>query len=332
MSSDELLTKFDDLVKRFKEEFHEIVEGERAKLKAKVEAYNAEKKRMNAVVVRDDDIINLNVGGKKFTTTRSTLCQVKDSLLASMFSGRWEDSVPRDQDGAVFFDHNPKYFGLILDYLRAKKVATPENPAPLPDVPDDQVKNFQNLVGYLGLSEEIVPAKIVLTDKFNLRSPEITLQEEGRVAVHDSNSGHKYVLGENTYQQGIVRFKLNLESFKYNNWILVGVLEAGVVPQSQSNHNNSFLWSGCNGWGLGTDSYAGVFKNGSRSKENNLQNLTKQGDNVEVILNCDESKLSLHLPTAHQFHMNIPKSKSWRLHVNLHGANEKIRIVEVVQG
>ena len=57
-------------------------------LKAEVEAYNAEKKRMNAVVVRDDDIINLDVGEQKFTTTRSTLCQVEDSLLASMFSGR----------------------------------------------------------------------------------------------------------------------------------------------------------------------------------------------------------------------------------------------------
>ena len=77
----------------------------------------------------------------------------------------------RDQDGDVFFYHNPKYFGLILDYLLEKKVATPENPAPLPEVPEDQVKKFQNLVGYLGLSEEIVPTKTVPTDKFNLRSP-----------------------------------------------------------------------------------------------------------------------------------------------------------------
>ena len=330
MSCDDLLTKFDDLVKRFTEEFHDIVEGEREKLKAEVEAYNAEKKKMNAVVVRDDDIINLNVGGQKFTTTRSTLCQVKDSLLASMFSGRWEDSVPRDQDGNVFFDHNPKYFGLILDYLRAKKVASPENPAPLPNVPEDQVENFRNLVGYLGLSEEIAPTKTVLADKFNLRSPEITLQEDGRVAVHDPLDGHRYVLGKNTYKQGIVRFKLNLESFNGNNWILIGILGAEFV--SQSRKEASFCWPSCNGWGLGKNSFAGVFKSGSRSNENNLQNLTKQGDTVEVVLNCDAGKLSLHLPTGHQFHMNIPKSQTWRLHVDIHGANDRIRIVEVVQG
>ena len=75
----------------------------------------------------DNDIINLNVGGTKLTTRRSTLCQVKDSLLATMFSGRWEDNIERDQDGAVFFDFNPQHFIIILDYLRLEKIATPEN-------------------------------------------------------------------------------------------------------------------------------------------------------------------------------------------------------------
>ena len=86
MSSDDLLTKFDEMVKRFKQEFNEIVEGERAKMKAEVEAYNAEKQKMKPFEVNDDDIIDLNVGGQKLTTTRSTLCQVEGSLLASMFN------------------------------------------------------------------------------------------------------------------------------------------------------------------------------------------------------------------------------------------------------
>jgi hypothetical protein len=32
------------------------------------------------------DVINLNVGGKRMTTTRSTLCQVERSLLADIFN------------------------------------------------------------------------------------------------------------------------------------------------------------------------------------------------------------------------------------------------------
>ena len=149
MSSDDILAKFDEMVK--------LVESEKAKMKAEIEAYESEKLRMKGVEVSDDDIINLNVGGEKITTKRSTLCQVQGSLLASMFSGRWEKSLARDENGRIFFDFNPQYFVFILDYLRAKKISTPQNPAPLPKVPEEQVKNFNNLVEYLGLSDEFVP-------------------------------------------------------------------------------------------------------------------------------------------------------------------------------
>ena len=306
------------------------MEGERAKMKAEIEAYQAEKQRMKAVDVSDDDIILLNVGGQKFTSTRSTLCQVEGSLLATMFSGRWEDSVKRDQDGAVFFDVNPQYFGYILDYLRAKKIATPENPAPFPEVPQNQEKNFSNLVEYLGLSKEIVPTEIAtekLSEKFNSHSRRISIQEDGKVAVHDSSVRHEYVLGENVYQHGIIRFKLKLESFQNNNWIMVAISKADVVPQT----DGSVYWPGCNGWSLGSYSNVGVYKNGSFTTNNTFRNVTKQGDTVELVLDCHAGKLTLHLPTGQQFRIKIPKSRSWRLYVNLHGANDKIRIVEVVK-
>jgi hypothetical protein len=122
MSGEDLLTKFDDLVKRFRNEFNDIIEGERAKMKAELDAYNAEKQIMKAVEVSDNDIIELNIGGHKLTTKRSTLCQVEGSLLASMFSGRWEDSLERDKDGAIFFDFNPQYFLVILEYCARRKL------------------------------------------------------------------------------------------------------------------------------------------------------------------------------------------------------------------
>ena len=289
MSGEDLLTKFDALVKRFRNEFNDIIEGERAKMKAKLDAYNAEKQRMKAVEVSDNDIIHLNVGGHKLTTKRSTLCQVEGSLLASMFSGRWEDSLERDQDGAIFFDFNPQYFLVILDYLRAKKIATPENPAPLPKVAEDQAKNFNNLLEYLGLRNEIVPAEKVPSEKFNQHSSNVvTLQEGGSVAVHGPSRGHSYVLGENVYQQGIARFKLKLESFQTKTWMLVGVVKADVVPPN----NNPYEWPGSYGWALGRNGQ--VWKEGSCTDDNALKNQTKQGDTVELVLDCDAAKLSLH--------------------------------------
>ena len=332
MSCSDLLTKFDDLVKRFTHEFTEIIKGERAKLKAELDEYNAEKQKMKAIDVSGDDIVSLNVGGQKFTTTRSTLCQVEGSLLSTMFSGRWEDSLKRDQDGAVFFDFNPEHFNYILKYLRTKKIATPEKPAELPKVPPDDLKNFTALVEYLGLSEEIVvtadesnevvPTELVLSEKFNLHGPNITLQEEGKVAVHSPNSGYEYVLGENVYQQGIVHLKLKLESFRDNGWLFVGIVKEDAVQQ---NNCMSHAWPGSYGWALGWSGQ--VWKNGSDTYDNSLQNRTKQGDTVEFILDCDAAKLSLHLPTGHQFHIDLPKSQTWKLHVNMLHSNEKVRII-----
>ncbi len=324
MSNVDLMSKFDEIVKRFKKEFDEIVEEERAKMRQEIEAYKAEKLRMKAVVVSDDDIINLNVGGKKMTTKRSTLCQVKDSLFSSMFSGRWETSLARDEDGRIFFDFNPKHFVLILDYLRGKAIATPENPVPLPKVPDDQVKSFNNLIEYLGLSDEIVLAPIAPPEKFNLHSTGVTLQEGGKVAVHDATKGFKYVLGDNVYHQGIVRRKLKIESFENNFWMFVGMVKEDVVPQN----DDSCQWPGSYGWALGGSTRPGVWKEGLHALDNTLKNLTKQGDTVELVLDCDAAKLSLHLPTGQQFHIDLPKAQTWKLNVNLYGANDKIRIME----
>ena len=330
MSCGDLLNKFDDLVKRFRAEFNEIVETERANLKAEVEALNAEKQRMQAVEVSDEDIIHLNVGGQKFTTTRATLCQVEGSLLATMFNGRWEDRVKRDKDGVVFFDFNPEYFGWILEYLRAKKISSPENPAVLAEVPKNQMKNFNTLLEYLGLSDEIVPTRpteLLQDEKFSECSSGITVQENGQVAVHSLSTRHEYVLGGNIYQRGILRFKLKLESFKDNNWILVGIVKADVKPDDKYSYN----WTDSKGWALGNNRNQGMWENGSLKKYGSLVNQSKEGDTVELVLDCDAAKFSLHLPTGQKFQIDIPKSQPWRLHVNLNGANDKIRIVEVVQ-
>ncbi|XP_024936228.1 BTB/POZ domain-containing protein KCTD9 isoform X3 [Cephus cinctus] len=73
---------------------------------------------------RDSDWITLNVGGKCFITTRSTLTNKEPmSMLARMFT--WsEDSEwkiqPSKQDhtGAFLIDRSPMYFEPLLNYLR----------------------------------------------------------------------------------------------------------------------------------------------------------------------------------------------------------------------
>ena len=67
------------------------------------------------------EIIELNVGGTCFTTTRSTLKTGPSSMLACMFSG---DLTPSTQDkhGRYFIDRSPQHFGTVLAYLRGEQV------------------------------------------------------------------------------------------------------------------------------------------------------------------------------------------------------------------
>jgi hypothetical protein len=149
----------------------------------------------------------------------------------------------------------------------------------------------------------------------------VTLEEGGTVAVHGPNDEYSYVLGENVHQQGIVRFRLKVESFKNNDWMFVGIAKADVVPLDNYSHMFGYSY----GWILGK--YGQVWKDGSHTNDNALRNVTKQGDTVELVLDCDAAKLSLHLSTGQQFHIEIPKSQTWRLNVNLGYANDKVRII-----
>src|SRR5690348_10868697 len=58
--------------------------------------------------------------GQRFSTTLTTLCADRNSMLAAMFSGRYE--LTRDQKGHVFIDRDGTYFGQILNWLRNQQL------------------------------------------------------------------------------------------------------------------------------------------------------------------------------------------------------------------
>ena len=329
MKSDCLNYNCGNLVTRIDESFEiqrDLWTASEQNSTAEVEFNNAGKQREEAVNMSDNDIINLNVGGKKLTTRRSTLCQVKDSLLATMFSGRWEDNIERDKDGAVFFDFNPQHFILILNYLRVKKIETPENPPPLPKVPEDQSESFRSLVQYLGLSNEIsAPSKITPSEKFNCCSSGVTLEEGGQVAVHDQSTGYQYALGENVYNEGTVNLKLKIESFQNNMWMFVGATKGNVIPVLSDCIKRK--WSGTYGWVLGLNG-GPVCKDGSFKVDQALKNVSKQGDTVKLVLECEAGKLSLYLPTGQKFNIDIPNAETWRLNVSLLNPGDRARILK----
>lgn len=71
--------------------------------------------------------VKLNVGGRKYETTLSTLTRYPTSMLGTMFSGREGIDVPTDEDGCVFIDRDGTHFGAILNFLRGGEMEFPEH-------------------------------------------------------------------------------------------------------------------------------------------------------------------------------------------------------------
>ncbi|KAH3763972.1 K+ channel tetramerization subfamily protein [Pelomyxa schiedti] len=77
---------------------------------------NYEEMKNKIATVHFPSTIKLDVGGKVFKTSQSTLTK-EPSMLATMFSGSGVP-VQKDEDGAYFIDRSGAHFDTILNYLR----------------------------------------------------------------------------------------------------------------------------------------------------------------------------------------------------------------------
>ncbi|XP_078085916.1 BTB/POZ domain-containing protein KCTD3 [Mustelus asterias] len=75
---------------------------------------------LTAAAAAAAEIIQLNVGGTRFSTSRQTLMWIPDSFFSSLLSGRI--STLRDETGAIFIDRDPTAFAPILNFLRTKEL------------------------------------------------------------------------------------------------------------------------------------------------------------------------------------------------------------------
>lgn len=68
-------------------------------------------------------LIKLNVGGKKYLITKSTILSHPNSMLAAMISK--EKPAIVDEEGYYFIDRNGELFEVIIEYLRTSGLYIP---------------------------------------------------------------------------------------------------------------------------------------------------------------------------------------------------------------
>ncbi|KAI3883542.1 hypothetical protein MKX03_008361 [Papaver bracteatum] len=105
---------------------------------------------------KQSDNVRLNVGGKIFETTATTLASAsRNSMFGAMFDDEWNLRPKRGANEEYFIDRNPDCFSVLLDLLRTGELYVP------PHIPD---RVFYMDALYYGLMDHVRAAKI---GKFN---------------------------------------------------------------------------------------------------------------------------------------------------------------------
>ncbi|XP_067618664.1 SH3KBP1-binding protein 1 [Eurosta solidaginis] len=93
-----------------------------------------------AYFAHNADLVNLNVGGQRFSTSRQTLTWIPDTFFTALLSGRI--SSLRDETGAIFIDRDPALFSIILNYLRTKDI----------DIKSCEIRSLRHESEYYGIT------------------------------------------------------------------------------------------------------------------------------------------------------------------------------------
>ncbi|VVC90578.1 unnamed protein product [Leptidea sinapis] len=99
------------------------------------------------------EIVNLNVGGTKFSTSWHTLTWIPDTFFTALLSGR----IPTvtDESGAIFIDRDPIQFALILNYLRTRDI----------DLNNVNIRSLRHECDYFGITP--LSRRLALCDDAN---------------------------------------------------------------------------------------------------------------------------------------------------------------------
>ena len=141
-----------DAAKYFKEAC-EIFQREATRLHEEQESIDAMSKKLDRVHFKST--VKLNVGGQHFTTSVQTLTKETNSMLAAMFSGRFD--MKPSEDGSFFIDRDGTHFRFVLNFLCTGKLTLPEGATFIKEL-EEEAEFYQ----IQGLIDALSPAKVTI--------------------------------------------------------------------------------------------------------------------------------------------------------------------------
>ena len=141
----------------------EMVQREATRLRLEQEAIDSMSKKLEHV--HFSSTIKLNVGGHHFATCIQTLTKDPNSMLAAMFSGRFD--IKPSEDGSFFIDRDGTHFRYILNYLRSGELILPEDATVFKEI--EAEFKFYHIQGILNQMKLTFENSEIMTDEEHRR-------------------------------------------------------------------------------------------------------------------------------------------------------------------
>lgn len=122
----------------------------------------------------DNDLIEINAGGKIIAAKRTTLTQLsgtknlisgRETRLEALFGGRWDKNLLRDDSGRIFLDVNGDCFQAIVDWLNELTISSEDKRPETPTIDDEFKPMIEQYMQLFGIKNASTPDKLVLIVK-----------------------------------------------------------------------------------------------------------------------------------------------------------------------
>jgi len=197
-------------------------------------------------------------------------------MLSAMFSGNF--SVAPDEDGTYFIDRNPKFFGMILDYLRKDSInISGLSSSELTDLQDEV--EFYQIESLLALLKQSIKTPKIVWSNSHLNS--IKISDSTLTAV--GGSCNIVLATIPLISSGKHSWKMKV--IKPGNYISIG------VALNTIRNNQGYIGNSPDGWSLNQDGaieHCGTYYSDVMGHKVPLQT----NDVIQVTVDFDNMKIS----------------------------------------